>query len=197
MISEQLIEKEAKSRNVTTEQLVATEITAKMAEPTDAEIQKVYDDNKAQLAGSDPRSGEAAHRRVPEAAEGGAERQEAFIDELKGKYKTTVALKPPGVERRDGAVDPRRGARQGARHDHRVLGLRVPVLQARASRRSKQVHEDVRRQGAARVPRTIRSVPRALRGPPPRPRTCANAQGKFWEYHEKLLAASRSERPTS
>src|SRR4029453_13442461 len=51
LISEQLIEKEAKSRNVTTEQLVATEITAKVAEPTDAEIQKVYDDNKAQLQG--------------------------------------------------------------------------------------------------------------------------------------------------
>src|SRR4030095_13737008 len=51
VISEQLLEEESKARNVTTEQLVATEITSKLAEPTDAEIQKVYDDNKAQLQG--------------------------------------------------------------------------------------------------------------------------------------------------
>src|SRR5215475_13444202 len=46
MISEQLMEKEAKARNVTSEQLVATEIIAKVPQPTDAEIQKVYDENK-------------------------------------------------------------------------------------------------------------------------------------------------------
>src|SRR5262245_32485769 len=38
LISEQLIEKEAKARNVTSEQLIATEVTAKIAAPTDAEV---------------------------------------------------------------------------------------------------------------------------------------------------------------
>ena len=46
---------------------------------------------------------------------------------------------------------------------------------------------DVRRQGAARVPR----LPAAMH-PNARPAAeaanCANAQGKFWEYHEKLFA---------
>src|SRR5262245_10958813 len=51
LVSEQLFEKEAKARNITTEQLIATEITAKVPDPTDAEVQKVYDDNKAQLQG--------------------------------------------------------------------------------------------------------------------------------------------------
>src|SRR5262245_55918040 len=97
LISEQLIEKESKARNVTTEQLVATEITAKIAEPTDAEIQKVYDDNKAQLQGQ---TLEQVKPRIVEflKQQKGAERQEAFITELKGKYKTTVALKPPKVD---------------------------------------------------------------------------------------------------
>src|SRR5262245_65859811 len=49
MISEQLLEKEAKARNVTTEQLVATEVIDKVPQPTDAEIQKIYDGNQAQL----------------------------------------------------------------------------------------------------------------------------------------------------
>src|SRR5262249_24974720 len=97
LISEQLLEKEAKARNITSEQLVATEITAKVAEPTDAEIQKVYDDNKAQLQGQ---TLEQVKPRIVEflKQQKGAERQEAFLTELKGKYKTTVALKPSKVE---------------------------------------------------------------------------------------------------
>src|SRR4029453_18341128 len=97
LISEQLFEKESKARNVTTEQLVATEITAKLAEPTDAEIQKVYDDNKAQLQGQ---TLDQVKPRIVEflKQQKGAERQEVFLTELKGKYKTSVALKPPKVE---------------------------------------------------------------------------------------------------
>src|SRR5262245_66160582 len=96
MISEQLIEKEAKSRNVTTEQLVATEVIAKVPQPTDAEIQKLYDENKAQLQGQ---TLEQVKPRIVEfiKQQKGAERQEAFIEELKKKYPTTIALKPPVV----------------------------------------------------------------------------------------------------
>ena len=33
--------------------------------------------------------------------------------------------------------------------------------------------------------------------PPPRPPRCADEQGKFWEYHDKLMAGRRSCRPTT
>src|SRR4030095_2775891 len=97
LVSEQLLEKEAKARNVTSQQLVATEITAKVAEPTDAEIQKVYDDNKAQLQGQ---TLDQVKPRIVEflKQQKGAERQEAFITELKAKYKTSVAMNPPKVD---------------------------------------------------------------------------------------------------
>src|SRR5262249_4245919 len=97
LINEQLIEKEAKSRNVTTEQLVATEITAKVPEPTDADIQKVYDENKSQLQGQ---TLEQVKPRIVEflKQQKAAEAQQAFLTELKKKYPTKIALKPPVVE---------------------------------------------------------------------------------------------------
>ena len=96
MISEQLIEIEAKGRKVSAEELITAEITSKVAEPTDAEVQKVYDENKAQLQGQ---TLEQVKPRIVEflKQQKGAERQQAFISELKGKHKTTVALKPPKV----------------------------------------------------------------------------------------------------
>ena len=63
------------------------------------------------------------------------ERREAFIDELKKKYKTTIALRPPMVEVATGGR-PREGRPNAPGHDHRVLRLRVPVLQARRGDRA-------------------------------------------------------------
>src|SRR5512140_1035874 len=51
MIGDELLKQEAASRKITPEELEKQEITAKLTEPTDAEVQKVYDDNKAQLGG--------------------------------------------------------------------------------------------------------------------------------------------------
>src|SRR5205823_3447565 len=51
MIGEELQKREAKARGISTEELQKQEIADKSPAPTDAEIQKVYDDNKAQLGG--------------------------------------------------------------------------------------------------------------------------------------------------
>src|SRR2546422_10443332 len=48
-IGDELFKQEAKARNVTPEQLEKTEIAAKVTAPTDPEIQKEYDENKAEL----------------------------------------------------------------------------------------------------------------------------------------------------
>jgi len=97
MVADELFKQEAKARNVSPEQLEATEITAKAGEPTDAEIQQVYDANKAQLQGQ---TLDAVKPRIVEflKEQKAAARKETFINELKGKYKTVVNLKAPVVE---------------------------------------------------------------------------------------------------
>ncbi len=187
LISEQLFEKEAKARNVTTEQLVATEITAKVAAPTDAEIQKVYDDNKAQLQGQ---TLEQVKPRIVEflKQQKGAERQQAFLTELKGKYKTTVALKPPKVEVST-AGRPARGGNDKAP----ITIIEFSDYECPFCKRAEPTVKKVLDTYGDKVRLVYRHYPlefHATARPAAEASACAAAQGKFWEYHDKLFASS-------
>jgi len=186
MISEQLIEKEAKSRNVTTEQLVATEVIAKVPQPTDAEIQKLYDENKAQLQGQ---TLEQVKPRIVEflKQQKGAERQEAFITELKGKYKTTVALKPPKVDVST-AGRPARGPEAAP-----VTIIEFSDYECPFCKRAEPTVKKVLDTYGDKVRLVYRNYPlefHATARPAAEASACAAAQGKFWEYHDKLFASS-------
>src|SRR4029453_1067448 len=186
LISEQLIEKEAKARNVTSDQLVATEITAKVAAPTDAVIQKVYDDNKAQLQGQ---TLEQVKPRIVEflKQQKGAERQEAFITELKGKYKTSVALKPPKVDVST-AGRPARGPEAAP-----VTIIEFSDYECPFCKRAEPTVKKVLDTYGDKVRLVYRHYPlefHATARPAAEASACAAAQGKFWEYHDKLFSSS-------
>jgi protein-disulfide isomerase len=186
LISEQLLEKEAKARNVTSQQLVATEITAKVAEPTDAEIQKVYDDNKAQLQGQ---TLDQVKPRIVEflKQQKGAERQEAFITELKAKYKTSVALKPPKVDVAT-AGRPSRGNEQAP-----VTIIEFSDYECPFCKRAEPTVKKVLDTYGDKVRLVYRHYPlefHATARPAAEASACAAAQGKFWEYHDKLFSSS-------
>jgi protein-disulfide isomerase len=186
LISEQLLEKESKARNVTTEQLVATEITSKLAEPTDAEIQKVYDDNKAQLQGQ---TLDQVKPRIVEflKQQKAAERQEAFLTELKGKYKTSVALKPPKVEVST-AGRPARGPEAAP-----ITIIEFSDYECPFCKRAEPTVKKVLDTYGDKVRLVYRHYPlefHATARPAAEASACAAAQGKFWEYHDKLFAAA-------
>jgi protein-disulfide isomerase len=186
LVSEQLLEKEAKARNVTSQQLVATEITAKVAEPTDAEIQKVYDDNKAQLQGQ---TLDQVKPRIVEflKQQKGAERQEAFITELKAKYKTSVALKPPKVDVAT-AGRPSRGNEQAP-----VTIIEFSDYECPFCKRAEPTVKKVLDTYGDKVRLVYRHYPlefHATARPAAEASACAAAQGKFWEYHDKLFSSS-------
>ena len=128
--------------------------------PTDAEIQKVYDENKAAAQRPDARAGEAAHRRVPEAAEGATSGSEAFIAELKEKYKTTVDAEGAGGRGRRPAGRPEKGPARRADHDR--SSSRTTSARSASAREDdgRAGGEDLRRQGAGRLPRLPAAVPR-------------------------------------
>jgi len=186
MISEQLMEKEAKSRNVTTEQLVATEITAKIPDPSDADIQKVYDANKSQLQGQ---TLDQVKPRIVEflKQQSGGERQEAFIEELKKKYPTTVALKPPVVN-----------VATAGRPEMGVANAPVTIIEfsdyeCPYCKRAHTVVDEVMKKYDGKVKLVYRDYPLPFHEharPAAEAANCANAQGKFWPYHQKLWAAS-------
>src|SRR6185369_7662321 len=110
LVAEALFEQEAAARGVTVEQLQQVEIVDKVAHPSDAEIQKVYDDNKEQLGGVplEQVKDQITEYLLRGAAQG---RRQAYIEELKKKYPTKLALKAPVVEVSMGSTPPRGNAK--------------------------------------------------------------------------------------
>ncbi|HWP64587.1 MAG TPA: thioredoxin domain-containing protein [Candidatus Limnocylindria bacterium] len=185
MIAEALVEKEAKTRGVSADQLIQQEVTAKLSAPSDADIQKVYDANKAQLGGA---TLEQVKDRIVQYLQGQqeAELQQQFITGLRDKYKTTVALKPPKVEVADGGA-PSRGPANAP-----VTIIEFSDYECPFCKRAEPTVEQV----VAAYPDKVRLVYRHYplpfhknARPAAEAAMCANAQGKFWEYHEKLWEA--------
>jgi len=183
MIAQELLKREAAARGTTPEALTTEEIEKKAPEPSDADIQKVYDENKAQLGGQ---TLEQIKPRIVQYLKGQKqdERRTAFIAELKKKYPTTVALKPPVVDVA-AAGRPERGPKNAS-----VTIIEFSDYQCPFCQKAEDVVDQVMKTYADKIRLVYRDYP-LLFHPNARPASeaaaCANAQGKFWEYHAKLF----------
>lgn len=189
LIAERLFEKEAKARGKTVEQLLADEVTAKVAAPSDSEIQRVYDDNKAQLGGQ---TLEQIKPRIvdylKDQKEG--ERREAFVKELRAKYPTTVNLKAPVVEVAT-AGRPARGGGENAP----VTIITFSDYECPYCARAESTIARVLKEYGDKVRLVFRNYPLPFHNnarPAAEAALCANAQGKFWDFHDKLFAQQSS-----
>ena len=185
LIATELENQEAAARGISPGALEIQEIDGKVPDPTDAEVQAVYDANKAQLAGQTldqvkPRIIQYQKQQRLE------QRRAAFIEELKQKYKTTIALRPPafGVGT---AGRPEKGG--GAKAP--VTIVEFSDYQCPFCQRAESVVDQVMQAYGNKVRLVFRDFPLPIH-PQARPAaeaaSCANAQGKFWEYHAKLFA---------
>ena len=183
MIAQELLKREAAARGTTPEALTTEEIEKKAPEPSDADIQKVYDENKAQLGGQ---TLEQIKPRIVQYLKGQKqdERRTAFIAELKKKYPTAVALKPPVVDVA-AAGRPERGPKNAS-----VTIIEFSDYQCPFCQKAEDVVDQVMKTYADKIRLVYRDYPLPFH-PNARPASeaaaCANAQGKFWEYHAKLF----------
>ena len=183
MIAQELLKREAEARKTTPEALSAEEIDTKIPAPSDADIQKVYDENKAQLGGQ---TLEQIKPRIVQYLKGTTqdERRTAFIGELKKKYPTTVSLKPPVVDVA-AAGRPERGPKTAS-----VTIIEFSDYQCPFCKKAEDVVEQVMKTYDGKIRLVYRDYPLPFH-PNARPASeaaaCANAQGKFWEYHSKLF----------
>ena len=185
LVADELEKQEAKKRGMTVDDLQRQEVAAKVAAPADEEIQKLYDENKAQLGGQTldqikPRIVEYLKQQKTD------QRRAAFIEELKKKYKTTVALRPPVIDIGT-AGRPERGG--GAKAP--VTIVEFSDYQCPFCSRAEGTVDQVMKAYGNKVRLVYRDFPLPMH-PQARPAAeaanCASAQGKFWEYHAKLFA---------
>jgi protein-disulfide isomerase len=187
LVADALFEQEAAARGVTVEQLQKVEIVDKIATPSDAEIQKVYDENKEQL-------GEATLDQVKDQIveylmrKATQERKQALIDELKKKYPTKITLKAPVVQVGLGSTPPKGNPKAP------VTIVEFSDYQCPFCKRVEPtVQQVLQTYGPDKVRLVYRNYPLPFHNdarPAAEAAGCAAEQGKFWEYHEKLMAAT-------
>lgn len=184
MVADELVKQEAQARGVKPDALEKSEVDDKIPAPSDAEVQKVYDDNKAQLGGQ---TLEQIKPRIIAylKAQKEEERKQAFINELKAKHKTSIALRPPVVPV-ETAGRPSRGGSDSAP----VTIIEFSDYQCPFCKRAEDSVDQVMKAYGDKVRFVYRDFPLPMH-PNARPASeaaaCANAQGKFWEYHAKLF----------
>jgi protein-disulfide isomerase len=186
LVSEKLLEMEAKASGKSTEDFQKELMTASVAEPSDADVQKVYDENKEQLGG---KSLEEVKGRIVEFLknQGRAQKAQTLLAELRAKYKTDIKLTPPVVEVSD-AGRPSRGGGAGAP----VTIIGFSDYECPYCKKGEEVIAEVMLLYGDKVRYVHRDYPLPFHKnarPAAEAARCANEQGKFWEVHDALFKA--------
>ena len=192
LIAEQLLEKEAKARGVTVEALVKADVTDKIADPPDAKIQEVYDANKEQLGNA---SLDQVRGRIVDflKAQEAQEKQGELLATLRQKYPTSVKLHAPVVEIGEGGR-PARGSASAPIKIVEFSDYECPFC-----KRAEPTVEKVMEVYGDKIRLVFRDYPlpfHANAKPAAMAAACAEAQGKFWEYHDKLFTSAKLDADT-
>lgn len=186
MIAAELIKQEAAARGVTPEVLTKKEIEDKAGTPTDEQAKKLYDANKEKLGDA---TFESVKSRIVDHLKQGMveERREAFVDELKKKYKTEVSLRPPMVDVGTGGRPSRGGGANAP-----VTMIEFSDYECPFCKKADVTVQEVMKTYGDKVRLVHRDFPLPFHAhalPAAEAARCAEAQGKFWEYHSKLFAS--------
>jgi len=191
LIGQELLEKEAAARKVSVSDLLNTEVTAKMSEPTEEQVNEVYEANKAQLGGA---SLEDLRGRIVEflGQQQGAQLQGELISSLREKYDTVVKLPVPRIDVSDGGREARGGG-----EDAPVTIIAFSDYECPYCKMAEGTVEQVREKYGDKLRYVHRDYPlpfHAHANLAAQAARCAGDQGKFWEYHDALWKSAGLER---
>lgn len=187
LIAERLLEAEAKTRNLSPEALEKVEIIDKVVPLTQADIDAFVAANRARMPGDPAALMPQIRQYLTEQRQGA--RREAFLDELRGKTKVEVLLKPPAVFRAtiDLAGTPSRGT-----SDAKVTVVEFSDFHCPFCKRVQPTLVQLLSKYPNDVKLVYKHMPLDQLHPQARRAAeaswCAQQQGKFWEYHDLLYS---------
>ncbi len=188
LIADRLLAKEAAKRGVTVAALLEQEVSAKVPPVTDAEVETLYEANKERIGA--PLTNVRDRIKAYLHNQKRAERQHAFVETLKASAKVVVYLKPPTVFRAQVALGdaPVRGTATAP-----VTIVEFSDFYCPFCRQVRPVLARVRARYGDKVRFAFKNLPLEDLHPgatrAAEAGLCANEQGKFWEYHDKLFVA--------
>jgi protein-disulfide isomerase len=185
IIADQVIQAEAAERKITVNDLLAAEVDANTAEPSQAEMDNIYQLNQQQLAGVSREVGMTQVRQfILEANYDNA--LEAFVGRLRTQYAVEARLGPYRVDL-DLAGHPAAGP-----EDAPITFVEFSDFECPFCRRTQPVIDRIEEAYGDQVRFVYRQFP--LTDIHPRAQKaaeaslCANDQGEFWIMHDALFA---------
>jgi protein-disulfide isomerase len=185
-IANYLIDQEAKKRSITREQLLKQEVTDKTPAVTDAEVQQVYEANKARLGGK--KLEEIKPQIVQQLqANKQQQQQQTFIQELRKTASIKTFLKPPILSvATEGA--PVRGASSAP-----VTIVEFSDFQCPYCARVQSELVKVRDTYKDKVKIVYKDFPLSIHNNAQKAAEAARCaleldKDQYWEYHDKLFA---------
>lgn len=187
MIVERLLAKEAAKQGISVPVLLDREVTSKVGLVTEEEIEGFYQKNKAQLRGDEATVRQQIRSYLQNQKL--AVTREEFLRSLRSKAKVVVHLEPPPVFRVDVSINgaPFTGTANAPLTMVKFEDFHCPFckqvqatfaqLLSRYDKKLKVVHRDFPIDSLHPKARKAHEAAR-----------CANDQGKFWNYHDKLYA---------
>jgi protein-disulfide isomerase len=181
---EKLIDMEAKSRGATTADVIDKEITSKIQAVTEADVVAWYNANPSRVQGAPLEQLKTPIRNLL-TQQRSAVAYESFVEQLKLKTPVRIALEPPR-QKIDTAGSPAQGPANAPVELVEFSDFQCPFCY-RAHPTVKQVLNTY----GSKVRFVYRNYP-LPNHPNARPAAeaaqCANEQGQFWPYHDRLFA---------
>ena len=194
LINDKLLADEAKKRGLSVPALLDAEVTAKVGLVTEQEIENFYQANRAQIQGDATEAKEKIRPYLQNQKI--SQRRQEFMDALRSQASIVVNLKAPPVLRVDVPIDgaPVKGPAKAPVTIVEFTDFHCPFcknvlptltqLVARYGDKVKLVFKDFPidqlHPGASKAHEAAR---------------CANEQGKFWPFHDKLFANATKTSP--
>jgi protein-disulfide isomerase len=183
LIATKLIDAEAARRHVTAEELLKSEVDAKIAIPTSTEIEPIYDGVADRYPGM---TKEQAMADIAEAMrrKRSTIRRTEFIKELRATAGVKVNLQPPRVQVE--ATGPSRGSANAP-----VTIVEFSDFECPFCGRAVETLQQIEKTYGDRVRIVFRDYPLIMHRTAKRAAEaahCADEQGKFWPMHDRLFS---------
>jgi protein-disulfide isomerase len=189
LIDAKLLDEEAKKRGIPVAKLIEQEVNAKILPVTDDEIETLYKANKARI----PVELENVKEKIRDFIRDQRlmAQKQLFIKSLRERAKVVTYLQPPPVFRVGVSVngEPHKGPEKAPVTIVKFEDFQCPFckqvqptfveLLKRYAGKVRLVHKDLPLQDIHPLARQAAEAAR-----------CADEQGKFWSYHDKLYASS-------
>ncbi|MFP2960145.1 thioredoxin domain-containing protein [Myxococcus sp. 1LA] len=191
MVTEKLVDAEAKKRGMSQEAFLKAEIDDKVPAPTEERIKEVYDGAAGQLP--EGSTYEAMKPQIVEflTQQPKQERAQALFEELRKSANVKLTLpeppRPPAVRKQVAATGAAKGGPEGAP----VTIVEFSDFQCPFCSRANPALAQVQQEYGDKVRIVFRHFPLDFHKEAPKASEaslCAGDQGKFWEMHDALFA---------